>query len=120
MPDLTKTRTELVAEAGGRLSASDSANSLSAEDQAAIDAYVDPLFARLAIDVIDLTAELEGDEIPVAYFTPLGAILANDAKSKFGRAGDQSLLGEAAMATATIYRLAAARATLETMRAEYF
>lgn len=120
MPDLFKTREQLVAAAGAKLSASDSANSLSAEDEETIDGYVDPLFARLAIDIVDLTGELEADEIPIAYFTPLSTILANDAKSEFGRAGDQTLLGEAGLATMTVRRIAASRPTYETMKSEYF
>lgn len=120
MPDLTKTRAQLVAAAGAKLSVSDSANSLSAEDSAAIDAYVEPLFARLAIDVIDLTADLEGDQIPIRYFTPLSTLLANDAKAEFGRAGDQGLLTEAGVSTVTLRRLAASKPTFETLRAEYF
>lgn len=120
MPETVKTRTELISEAGGNLSVSDSANPVSGEDAAIIGGFVDSMFARLAVDVIDLTAEIEGDQIPVAYFTPLGAILANDAKGKFSRAGDQGLLAEAAIAVGTLRRLAASRPTYERQKAEYF
>lgn len=120
MPDLTKTRVELVSAAAAKLSVLDSAGSLSAEDSSAIDAYVEPLFARLAIDVVDLTADLEANQIPIVYFTPLAAVLANDAKSDFGRAGDQGLLGEAAVSTQTLRRLAAGRPSYETLVVDYF
>lgn len=120
MPDLFKTREQLVAAAGAKLFASDSANELSAEDETTIDGYVGPLFARLAIDIVDLTEDLEADQIPVSYFTPLSTLLANDAKAEFGRVGDQGLLAEAGLATVSVRRIAASRPTFETQRAEYF
>lgn len=107
--DLSKTVDQLVAKAGANLSVSDSAEELSAEDSATIEGYVGPVVLQLAAeDIIDLTAEVDGDEIPSEAFLPLADVLTDAVKAEFGRANDATFFQLAQVARDTLKRIARA------------
>jgi hypothetical protein len=115
MPDLTKTRTDLIERAAGELGVLPSGQPLSDEDAASIRALVDPLLRQLALDdVVDVT---DADAIPAEYFLPVARLLANEASPSFGVAYslDAKLENER-----QLRRLSATRPTREPLKATYF
>src|SRR5262245_48741515 len=110
----TMTRTQLVNKAGANLNVLSAGQSLSAEDEAAIDAHVDPLVMQLATDgIVDVIADVGANEIPPEFFLGLAACLADAAKAEFGRAGDQALMAARLEAQVTLRRLCSTPPTYE-------
>src|SRR5262245_45249282 len=118
---ISRTRQQLINAAGANLNVLSAGQSLAAEDAAAINNYVDPTIAQLAMDgIIDVTADLAADEIPTEFFVPLGQCIAAAAASEFGRAGDQGLMGNKVLAEMTLRRLISARPTYGILAVNYF
>jgi hypothetical protein len=115
MPDITKTRTDLIERAAAELGVLPSGQPLSDEDAATLRALVDPLLRQLALD--DVADVADADAIPSEYFLPLARLLANEASPSFGIAYslDAKLENER-----QLRRLSATRPTRETQRATYF
>ena len=115
MPDITKTRIDLIARAASELGVLSSGQPLSDEDAAAIGALVDPLLRQLALD--DVADVADAGAIPSEYFLPLARLLANEASPSFGIAYslDAKLENER-----QLRRLAATRPTRESLKATYF
>jgi hypothetical protein len=115
MPDIIKTRTDLIERAASELGVLPSGQPLSDEDAATIRALVDPLLRQLALD--DVVDVADADAIPVEYFLPLSRLLANEASPPFGIAFslDAKLENER-----QLRRLSATRPTRETLKATYF
>jgi hypothetical protein len=115
MPDITKTRTDLIERAASELGVLPAGQPLSDEDAATIGALVDPLLRQLAID--DVADVADADAIAVEHFLPLARLLANEAAPSFGAAYslDVKLENER-----QLRRLAAVRPTREPQRTTYF
>jgi len=115
MPDITKTRTDLIERAATELGVLPSGQPLSDEDAATIGALVDPLLRQLALD--DVVDVADSGAIAVEYFLPLARLVANEAAPSFGigYSLDAKLEHEH-----QLRRLAAARPTREPLRAIYF
>ena len=83
MTDLTKTREELIEQAGEELLLIASGQSLVSDDQQLIDSRVDGLFAELsARNVCTVSDE---DNIPIEWVDALALLLANASATSFGR-----------------------------------
>lgn len=115
MPDLTKTRIQLVNEAASKLQVVGSGQSLEAEDGETIDAKVDDLLLQLATD--EIVSVTNTDEIPAAWFDAIASLLANICADDFGKAYDP---GKVTFYEAKLRRLASARPTYETLQTTYF
>src|SRR5262252_5340837 len=90
---LSRTRQQLINAAGANLNVLSAGQPLAAEDADAIGNYVEPVVQQLALDgIIDLTADVAADEIPIEFFVPLAQCVAAAAATEFGRAGDQALM----------------------------
>ena len=95
----TLTRSDLVYKAHSIL-LSDAGQTPSADDIAAIDSYVEPVFAGLAardivsIDDIGTPGPADDGEYPIALFLPAARALANAAAPEFGGQTDQNLQAE--------------------------
>lgn len=115
MPDITRTRTDLIERAATELGVLPSGQPLSDEDAATIHALVDPLLRQLALD--DVVDVADADAIPLEYFLPLSRLLANEASPSFGIAYglDSKLENER-----QLRRLAATRPTRETLKGTYY
>jgi hypothetical protein len=96
MPDLTRTRRNLVEQALMNLGVLASGQPAENEDVDRVNGLVDPTLAMLAASDIYYVAYDE--EIPIEAFLALAAVLANAAKASFGRAGDAALQAEAEQA----------------------
>lgn len=82
MPDLSKTRTQLIERAAKDLGIIEPGETLSTEDRDTFDGLVDPLIAQLSADEI---ITIQDDEaIENEYFLPLARLLANIAGPDFG------------------------------------
>lgn len=115
MPDLSKTRTQLIERAAKDLGIIEPGETLSTEDRDTFDGLVDPLIAQLAAERI---VYIQDDEqIENEYFLPLARLLANMAGPDFG-----SPINEAAKAQdeRVLRRLSTAIASTATLRAVYF
>ena len=115
MPDITRTRTDLIERAAAELGVLPAGQPLSDEDASAIGALVEPLLRQLSLDgVVDVG---EPDAIATEHFLPLARLLANEAAPSFGAAFslDVKLENEH-----QLRKLTAARATREPLKATYF
>lgn len=115
MPDLSKTRSQLIERAAKDLGIIEPGETLSAEDQNTFDGLVDPLIAQLAAEGI---VYIQDDEaIENEYFLPLARLLANIAGPDFG-----SPINEAAKAQdeRMLRKLTAAKASSEIVKAVYY
>jgi hypothetical protein len=115
MPDITKTRTDLIERAATELGVLPSGQPLTDEDSATIGALVDPLIRQLSLDgVADIA---DASAIAVEYFLPLARLLANEAAPSFGipYSLDAKLENER-----QLRRLAATRPTREALRTIYY
>jgi hypothetical protein len=115
MPDVVRTRLELVNEALGVLLNLPAGATFSDEDITTVDGYIDPMLAELAADEVVYLAE--PDEIPAEWFLSLQGLLASRAGPRYGGARD--LEGEERHKN-TLRRLTANKATYEVQRAEYY
>jgi hypothetical protein len=111
----TKTREELVNEALKNMQAVDAGQEPEDEDYDEVDSRVDTLFAQLGADEICTIGNEE--EIPGEWFDALAELLANVCATKFGM---QFSADKKAYFEQMIRRVAQARASYETMTAEYF
>jgi hypothetical protein len=113
--DTTKTRAQLIERAGINLGLVQPGEALSSEDYNTLDNLVDPVIAQLSADHIILIQDT--DEIDVALFMPLAAVLANMAGPSFGAAiNDDALVRD----QNTLRRLGATQPTYEALRVDYF
>lgn len=115
MPDITKTRTDLIERAATELGVLPSGQPLSDEDSATIGNLLDPLTRQLSLDgVADIA---DSNAIPSEYFLPLARLLANEASPSFGIAfsRDAKLENEQ-----QLRRLTATRPTRETLKTAYY
>lgn len=115
MPDLSKTRSQLIERAAKDLGIIEPGETLSTEDRETFDGLVDPLIAQLSAESI---VTIQDDEaIENEYFLPLARLLANIAGPDFG-----SPINEVAkMQDEKILRkLSTAAASSETLKAKYF
>lgn len=115
MPDITKTRTDLIERAATELGVLPAGQPLSDEDSATIDALLDPLTRQLSLDcVVDIA---DTSAVPSEYFLPLARLLANEASPSFGITWS----AETRMANEhQLRRLTAAGSTRETLKTTYF
>ena len=115
MPDLSKTRSQLIERAAKDLGIIEPGETLSTEDRDTFDGLVDPLIAQLSAESI-VTIQ-DDEQIENEYFLPLARMLANIAGPDFG-----SPINEAAkMQDERILRkLSGAKASTETLKAKYF
>jgi hypothetical protein len=115
MPDITKTRIDLIERAATELGVLPSGQPLSDEDSATIGALLDPLTRQLSLDgVVDIA---DSNAIPSEHFLQLARLLANEAAPSFGigYSRDAKLENEH-----QLRRMTATRPTRETLRATYF
>lgn len=115
MPDITKTRIDLIERAASELGVLPAGQPLSDEDAATIGALFDPLTRQLSLDgVVDIA---DANAVLSEYFLPLARLLANEASPSFGLAwsGDVKAANEH-----QLRRLAATRPTSETLKATYY
>jgi hypothetical protein len=115
MPDLSKTRTQLIERAAKDLGIIEPGETLSSEDSDTFDGLVDPLIAQLSADGI---VTIQDDEaIENEYFLPLARLLANVAGPDFG-----SPINEQAKAVdeQILRRLASTRPSYAPAQGEYF
>jgi hypothetical protein len=82
MPDISKTRVDLIERAASELGVLPSGQQLSDEDSATIGALLDPLLLQLSLDGVVGVAD--ANAIPSEYFLPLARLLANEASPSFG------------------------------------
>lgn len=106
MPDLVKTRQQLIEKAAEDLGALEAGQSLAAEDAAKIENFVDPLVQDLAVRGIAMIDDTE--QIPLQFFLPLALLVKNAAANAFGQAYSD------AMQTAMEGRLVAANGSTGT------
>ena len=115
MPDITKTRVDLIERAATELGTLTSGQALSDEDAATIRALVDPLTRQLSFDsIVDIS---DTDAVPSEYFLPLARLLANEAAPSFGAAWSRDVKLENEH---QLRRLTATRTTRETLRSTYY
>ncbi|MDQ8730507.1 hypothetical protein [Bradyrhizobium sp. LHD-71] len=115
MPDITKTRTDLIERAATELGVLPSGQSLSDEDEATIDNLLDPLIRQLALDdVVDIG---DSDAIQSEYFLALARLLANEAAPSFGQQRSEQMRAEN---EALLRRMAATKSTREPLKAVYY
>lgn len=115
MPDLSKTRDQLIERAAKNLGIIEPGEALSTEDYDTFDGLVDPLIAQLAADQI---VYIDNDEeIANEYFMPLARLLANMAGPDFG-----SAINEEAKRTDenTLKRLTATKPTYAAAEGQYY
>lgn len=115
MPDVTKTRTDLIERAATELGVLPAGQPLSDEDAATIAALVDPLLQQLALD--DVATIADADTVSAELFLPLARLLANEAAPSFGVAYSLDAKGENER---QLRRLVATRPTRERQRPAYF
>lgn len=115
MVDVTKTRAQLIERAGINLGLVQPGEALSSEDYNTLDNLVDPVIAQLSADNIYYVDDSE--EIDVAVFMPLAALIANQAGPSFGSAINDDAL---ARDQNTLRRINATQPTYEPMKGEYF
>lgn len=115
MPDITKTRTDLLERAATELGVLPSGQPLSDEDAATLRALVDPLIRQLSLD--DVADVPDVDTIAPEYFLPLARLLANEAGPSFGVAYSRDTKFENER---QLRRLAATRPTRETLKTTYY
>jgi hypothetical protein len=115
MPDITKTRTDLIARAATELGVLPSGQSLSDEDRDTIDGLIDPLLLQLSFDgVVDVP---DTDAVPSELFIALARLLANEAAPSFGQPPSADVRMEQEL---LLRRLSAMRATRETLKTTYY
>ena len=115
MPDITKTRTDLIERAATELGVLPSGQPLSDEDSATIGALVDPLTRQLSLDdVVDVS---DTSAVPSEYFLPLARLLANEAAPSFGVPYSLDVKMENER---QLRRLSATRPGRETLKTTYF
>lgn len=115
MPDLSKTRNQLIERAAKDLGIIEPGETLATEDRETFDGLVDPLLAQLSAEGI---VYIQDDEqIENEYFLPLARLLANIAGPDFGspinepaKLADERLLR----------RMTGAKASNEPMKAVYY
>lgn len=115
MPDLSKTRTQLIERAAKDLGIIEPGETLSTEDRETFDGLVDPLIAQLSAE--EIVTIQDDEQIENEYFLPLARLLANIAGPDFG-----SPINEAAKAQdeRLLRKLSAAEASSATLKAKYF
>jgi hypothetical protein len=115
MPDITKTRVDLIARAATELGVLPSGQPLSDEDADTVGALLDPLLRQLSLDgVVDVA---DSNAIAPEYFLILARLLANEAGPSFGLqySRDAKLENER-----QLRRLTATSPTRETLKAIYY
>jgi hypothetical protein len=115
MPDIVRTRLELVNEALGVLLNLPAGATFSDEDITTVDGYVDLMLAELTADEVVYLADT--DEIPAEWFLSLQGLLASRAGPRYGGARD---LASEELHKNTLRRLNSTKPTYETQKAEYF
>lgn len=83
MPDVIKTRAELVVMAADELGITSPGQSLAVEDSGKIDSRLDGLIGELAAREVVYVPNL--DEIPIEISGPLALLLANESAGAFGQ-----------------------------------
>lgn len=117
----TKTRTDLINQALADLGVLAAGQTPDAEDNDAVDKYIDPLIAELASR--DLPQVDDSDAIPLEWFLPLAILLASEAATEFGMSGlptSEANPDPVATAERRLREVAYARPTGEPQRTEYF
>ena len=115
MPDITKTRTDLIARAAAELGVLPSGQPLSDEDATTIGNLLEPLARQLSLDdVLDVP---DTGAIAPEYFLPLARLLANEAAPSFGLPFSGEVRGENER---QLRRLTATRPTHETLKTTYY
>lgn len=115
MVDVTKTRAQLIQRAGTNLGLVQPGEDLSSEDYNTLENLVDPVIAQLSADNVYYIDN--SDEIDVAVFLPLAAILANQAGPSFGSPiNDDAMMRD----VGTLKRIAATQPTYTSAHGEYF
>jgi len=110
---MAKTRLELVNQALSNLGVLAAGQTAAAEDIASVDAFVDGLLRRLALnDIVHIGSANEIDE---EYFHPVAILLADAAKAEFGGGAFDTVAAEG-----ELRRLTRAGPTYERLQAEYF
>lgn len=116
MPEITKTREQLIERAATELGVLTSGEALSDEDSDTFDNLVDPLVRSLSLDNVVTIGDVE-ESIEAEFFLPLARLLANEAAPAFGQqySRDVKLENER-----QLRRLSAARPTGEALKAVYY
>jgi len=115
MPDVTKTRTDLIERAATELGALPSGETLSDEDSATLDNLVDPLVQQLSLDgVVDVS---DTEAIPSEWFLSLARLLANEAAPSFGQQTSRDVRIEN---EGKLRKITATSPTFEPLKATYY
>jgi hypothetical protein len=113
--DITKTRAQLIERAGINLGLVQPGEALSSDDYNTLDNLVDPVIAQLNADHIVYISDT--DEIDVAVFIPLAAVIANMAGPSFGAPiNDDALTRD----QNTLRRINATQPTYAPLKVDYF
>jgi hypothetical protein len=115
MPDITRTRVDLIERAAAELGVLPSGQPLSDEDSATIGNLLEPLTRQLSLD--GLTDVADVNAIEAEHFLPLARLLANEAAPSFGM--PYSLDAKLEIER-QLRRLTATRPTRETLKTTYF
>jgi hypothetical protein len=86
---MPKTRDQLIARAAKHLGVLASGQTLSAEDQSAIEDGIDPCLAQLAAE--DVVYVGDDGAIPDEWFNLVASVLAFDLRMDFGKTGEEAI-----------------------------
>ncbi len=115
MPEITKTREQLIERAATELGALTSGQSLTDEDSDTIENLIDPLIRSLAFD--NVVSIDDTDAIPAEFFIQVAMLLANVAMPSFGQQFNPGVKLEQER---QLRRLTATRPTNEPVRSLYY